>query len=55
LAILARKILATPSYEPDMKYNSLISLLFFMATHWKPNIQIWRFFLYFSFIEIENL
>ncbi len=55
LAILARKILATSSYEPDMKYNSLISLVCFMATHWKPNIQIWRFLLYFSLIEIENL
>jgi hypothetical protein len=33
LAILVRKILATSSYEPDMKYNSLISLLCFMATH----------------------
>jgi hypothetical protein len=33
LAILAWKILATSSYEPDMKYNSLISLLCFMATH----------------------
>jgi len=47
VAIMDRS-LALFGYKPDMKYKTLIIPYISLAKHSKPNIQIWRFYYFFS-------
>ncbi len=43
--------LAKSGYKPYMEYILyiiLITLLIFLAIHWKPNTEFWKFLLFFS-------
>ncbi len=48
--------LTKTGYKLYMKYESLIIFLYFLATHWKPNIEIYWFLLFCPpLLVIENL